>query len=54
MFELADCLDVIYKTYNCTKSVTINQHFKELIHPDPQPNLIQTPAKTGLSQPAVV
>ena len=46
MFELADCLVVIYKT--------INQHFKELTHPDPQPNLTQTPAKTGLSQPAVV
>ena len=54
MFELADCLVVIYKTYNCTKSVTFNIHFKELTNPDSQPNLTQTPAKTGLSQPAVV
>ena len=26
MFELADRLVGIYKTYNCTKTVTINPH----------------------------
>eukprot|EP00090_Calanus_glacialis_P026751 TRINITY_DN42055_c0_g1_i1.p1 TRINITY_DN42055_c0_g1~~TRINITY_DN42055_c0_g1_i1.p1 ORF type:complete len:1294 (+),score=513.23 TRINITY_DN42055_c0_g1_i1:38-3919(+) len=54
MFELADRLVGIYKTYNCTKSVTINPHLIELSPPHPQPNLTQTPAKASLSQPAVV
>jgi len=54
MFELADRLVGIYKTYNCTKSVTINPHLIELTPPHPQPNLTQTPAKAGHSQPAVV
>jgi hypothetical protein len=54
MFELADRLVGIYKTYNCTKSVTINPHLIELAPPHPQPNLTQTPAKAGLSKPAVV
>lgn len=30
MFELADRLVGIYKTYNCTKSVTINPHRMQL------------------------
>ena len=50
MFELADRLVGIYKTDNCTKSVTINPHLlEEAIAPPSQPNLttIQpSPAKT--------
>jgi len=53
MFELADRLVGIYKTYNCTKSVTINPHLIES-QTHPQPNLTQTPAKTAQSQPALV
>jgi len=53
MFELADRLVGIYKTYNCTKSVTINPHLIEESSTHPQPNLTQaTPAKAA-SQPAV-
>ena len=55
MFELADRLVGIYKTYNCTKSVTINPHLIELTPPHPQPNLTQqTPAKSSQAAPAVV
>ena len=54
MFELADRLVGIYKTYNCTKSVTINPHLIELAPPHPQPNLGLTPSKGFSSQPAVV
>ena len=50
MFELADRLVGIYKTDNCTKSVTINPHLlEEAVPPPSQPNLttIQaSPAKT--------
>merc|ERR1719309_1059320 len=55
MFELADRLVGIYKTYNCTKSVTINPHLIELTPPHPQPNLTQqTPSKPSQTAPAVV
>merc|ERR1719291_183910 len=55
MFELADRLVGIYKTYNCTKSVTINPHLIELAPPHPQPNLTQqTPSKPSQAAPAVV
>merc|ERR1711878_84045 len=55
MFELADRLVGIYKTYNCTKSVTINPHLIELTPPHPQPNLTQqTPVKPSQGSPAVV
>merc|ERR1712130_49361 len=50
MFELADRLVGIYKTYNCTKSVTINPHLIELTPPQSQPNITQithTPAKVN-------
>ena len=50
MFELADRLVGIYKTENCTKSVTLNPHLlEETVAPPSQPNLtvIQpSPAKT--------
>ena len=50
MFELADRLVGIYKTDNCTKSVTLNPHLlEEAVAPPSQPNLtvIQpSPAKT--------
>ena len=50
MFELADRLVGIYKTENCTKSVTLNPHLmEEAVPPPSQPNLtvIQpSPAKT--------
>ena len=50
MFELADRLVGIYKTENCTKSVTLNPHLlEEAVAPPSQPNLtvIQPgPAKT--------
>ena len=50
MFELADRLVGIYKTENCTKSVTLNPHLlEETTAPPSQPNLtvIQpSPAKT--------
>ena len=35
MFELADRLVGIYKTDNCTKSVTINPHLMEDALPPP-------------------
>ena len=35
MFELADRLVGIYKTDNCTKSVTINPHLMEDAFPPP-------------------
>ena len=54
MLMLADPLVGIYKTYNWTKSVTINPHLTEQTPPHPQPNLTQTPAKAGHSQLAVV
>ena len=50
MFELADRLVGIYKTDNCTKSVTINPHLlEESVQPPSQPNLTNiqpSPAKT--------
>ena len=49
MFELADCLVVIYKTYNCTKSVTFNIHFKELTNPDSQRNLTRPQLRQDLA-----
>eukprot|EP00092_Neocalanus_flemingeri_P022265 GFUD01024145.1.p1 GENE.GFUD01024145.1~~GFUD01024145.1.p1 ORF type:complete len:1283 (-),score=468.97 GFUD01024145.1:142-3990(-) len=55
MFELADRLVGIYKTYNCTKSVTINPHLIEEFPAHSQPNLTQqTPAKAAHSQPSLV
>ena len=40
MFELADRLVGIYKTENCTKSVTVNPHLmEETVAPPSQPNL---------------
>lgn len=40
MFELADRLVGIYKTENCTKSVTLNPHLmEEAVAPPSQPNL---------------
>jgi len=50
MFELADRLVGIYKTDNCTKSVTINPHLIEETVPQSQPNITQithTPAKVN-------
>ena len=43
MFELADRLVGIYKTDNCTKSVTINPHLIEETVPQSQapPNISQ-------------
>ena len=43
MFELADRLVGIYKTDNCTKSVTINPHLIEETAPQSQaqPNITQ-------------
>ena len=43
MFELADRLVGIYKTDNCTKSVTINPHLIEETVPQSQaqPNITQ-------------
>ena len=43
MFELADRLVGIYKTDNCTKSVTINPHLIEQTVPvvQSQPNITQ-------------
>lgn len=50
MFELADRLVGIYKTDNCTKSVTLNPHLmEEAVPPPSQPNLTMiqpSPAKT--------
>ena len=50
MFELADRLVGIYKTDNCTKSVTINPHLLEESFPPPtMQNLTvmqPSPAKT--------
>merc|ERR1712013_215108 len=43
MFELADRLVGIYKTYNCTKSVTINPGLVESLPPPPS---ISSPAKS--------
>ena len=49
MFELADRLVGIYKTDNCTKSVTVNPHLmEEAVPPPSQPNLTMiqpSPAK---------
>merc|ERR1711994_578590 len=49
MFELADRLIGIYKTYNCTKSVSINPGLmEEAVPPPSQPNLTMiqpSPAK---------
>ena len=48
MFELADRLVGIYKTYNCTKSVTVNPG---LIAAPPRPCASQAdPAKARPSQ----
>lgn len=52
MFELADRLVGIYKTYNCTKSVTINPDLIEETAPQQQPSLV-TPAKQS-QQPASI
>jgi len=52
MFELADRLVGIYKTYNCTKSVTINPNLIEETAPQQQPSLV-TPAKQS-QQPASI
>lgn len=52
MFELADRLVGIYKTYNCTKSVAINPGLVEALGPGPQPNLTAvtaTPARPSNS-----
>merc|ERR1712240_62326 len=43
MFELADRLVGIYKTYDCTKSVTINPGLVESLPPPPS---ISSPAKS--------
>ena len=58
MFELADRLVGIYKTDNCTKSVTINPHLIEETVPQrqSQPNLTQlmaTPAKVNRTASSV-
>ena len=47
MFELADRLVGIYKTDNCTKSVTINPHLIEETVPQSQPqaNITQVSGK---------
>ena len=47
MFELADRLVGIYKTDNCTKSVTINPHLIEETVPQSQPqaNITQVSEK---------
>ena len=57
MFELADRLVGIYKTDNCTKSVTINPHLLEETVPVPsQPNLtvIQPSQAKTVSRSALI
>ena len=51
MFELADRLVGIYKTDNCTKSVTINPHLIEETVPQsqPQPNITQVLLKDSFA-----
>jgi len=48
MFELADRLVGIYKTYNCTKTVTINPGMVEIANSQPNiTNLAPTPSKVS-------
>ena len=52
MFELADRLVGIYKTDNCTKSVTINLHLIEETVPQSQaqPNISLVSAKEAFKK----
>jgi len=53
MFELADRLVGIYKTFNCTKSVTINPHLLEIAGSQAPLNM-QTPSRSILGPPHAV